>query len=554
MRQAVYDRISVLRRARLHRRVAEAYEALPGGTDGHLSQLATHYLAAAADGAALKAIEYANRAAQQALNRVAYEEAVNFCEQALEVFQWADLGDGPDMCDQLLTLAHCHSRAGDVALARETYRRAAALARRLHDGERLAMAALGDEADLGGYTRALVADFRLIAELEEALAEIGAGDSSLRARLLGRLAVELFFTPNAERRRALSDEAVAIALRLGDARLVLTTKSYREWATLGPDVPLADRLAAADAILELAFDLGDREMAYQARYLRLLVFLEAGDFASAEIEAAEGRKLADELRVPGYLPWVRAYEATRAWVDGRVAEGKRLNAMALDEALATDADPELVFAMIGGQAILFSYLRGEMIDIKSVVDAMHAEHPEQTSIRLARCLLSSLLSLDDECRTLFQECVDDGQIDSPRDGAWILNMALLGMVCGYLRDAEIAASLIEKIEPVVDRWAGGAGLTWGPIRRVLGILQGVCGRHDEAEAHLRAAIDQCAAIPAPIFQAECFYNYAVVLVDRNAPGDVELARKSLDDCLAISDRLGLDLLTGWADQLAGRLP
>ena len=52
--------------------------------------------------------------------------------------------------------------------------------------------------------------------LREASAALGDADSLLRARVLGQLAVELVYTPDRERRDALTREAVAMARRLGD--------------------------------------------------------------------------------------------------------------------------------------------------------------------------------------------------------------------------------------------------------------------------------------------------------------------------------------------------
>ena len=66
-RSALYDEVRPTRRARLHRRVAEAISAVyPVDPDPHLGELAYHYAHSVGSGDAVKAIEYACRRAGNA--------------------------------------------------------------------------------------------------------------------------------------------------------------------------------------------------------------------------------------------------------------------------------------------------------------------------------------------------------------------------------------------------------------------------------------------------------------------------------------------------------
>src|SRR5205814_2266980 len=83
-------------------------------------------------------------------------------------------------------IGDAQTRAGDEPTAKETFLRAASLARELRASEQLARAALG----YGGrfvWARA-GSDERLVPFLEDALAALGEVDSPLRVRLLARLA------------------------------------------------------------------------------------------------------------------------------------------------------------------------------------------------------------------------------------------------------------------------------------------------------------------------------------------------------------------------------
>jgi DNA-binding SARP family transcriptional activator len=82
VRETLYDELSVLRRARLHRRVGEALEDR-GGADP--LELAHHFWRAESAGAAGKALEHVIRAADHAIGHLAYEQAEEQLRRALEL-------------------------------------------------------------------------------------------------------------------------------------------------------------------------------------------------------------------------------------------------------------------------------------------------------------------------------------------------------------------------------------------------------------------------------------------------------------------------------------
>ena len=129
VREAVYDELNVLRRARLHRRAAEALRAL--GEDRHLEEIAAQLLQAASPADAREVADLLVRAGRRALERLAYEDAAERFERALEALALADAEDeaGP----VLLARGDALLRAGDTASARGAFDAAARLARRRGD-------------------------------------------------------------------------------------------------------------------------------------------------------------------------------------------------------------------------------------------------------------------------------------------------------------------------------------------------------------------------------------------------------------------------------------
>src|SRR5437764_576992 len=206
VREAVLDECNILRRARLHRRAAEALTAL--GEDRHLEEIAMHLFEAASTADARKAAEMLVRAGHRALSGLAYEDAADRFERALEAIELAGADDeaGP----VLLARGDALLRAGQPDAARAAFTVARALALRLGDSTLLAEAALG----FAGLGIAIVdLDEQAIARLEEALERVE--DDALRSRIQARLAVELYYAPDRTRSEVLSADAIATARAAG---------------------------------------------------------------------------------------------------------------------------------------------------------------------------------------------------------------------------------------------------------------------------------------------------------------------------------------------------
>ena len=235
VREVVHDESNVLRRARLHRRAAEALSAL--GEDSHLDEIGMHLFEAASAADAQRAAEMLERAGRRALDRLAYEDAADRFARALDALELAGAED--DSGPVLLARGDALARAGDPDAARVSFTAARTLALRRSDPELLANAALG----FAGLGIAIVGlDTQAIARLEEALDRVA--DAALRSRLQARLAVELYYAPDRARSEALSAEAVATAEESGDAVALASALGARHVALWRPD-RVEERLAVA---------------------------------------------------------------------------------------------------------------------------------------------------------------------------------------------------------------------------------------------------------------------------------------------------------------------
>ena len=226
VREVLYDELSLNDRTRLHRAVAEALEAIHGPErDRHLAELAHHFFLAGPADSDGRAVDYAARAAERAVAELAYEESARLYTMAVTAHERQPGADARVRCGLLLGLAAAQASANDMISAKETFVRAADVARGDDMAEQLARAALG-------YSGSIIVlpadDVRIVPLLEKALAAIGENGGVLRARLLARLA-------GARRRPGLSLEAVGLARRLDDPATLAWTLQVRLVHVWRPD-------------------------------------------------------------------------------------------------------------------------------------------------------------------------------------------------------------------------------------------------------------------------------------------------------------------------------
>ena len=285
-------------RCQLHLRVADALEHLHGdGPVAPISEIARHLLRAGSLGG-VRAIECARTAARRAIGQLAFEEAISLLEDGLAAAESVAPTDVSGRIELLLALGQARTLAGDVSGGQAACRQASALARSIGAAELLARAALGYGAELTiGAT-----DRTLVELLEEAMAALPAGDSPLRARLLGRLAAALQPTSDPSRPMARARHAIAMIDHGGDPGDRLDVL-HVAGASLAKFAAPAERLPIDEETLRLATHLGDRSRATRASARLVFDFVELGDLSAAAEQLALLEQQATSLRRPA-LCWI----------------------------------------------------------------------------------------------------------------------------------------------------------------------------------------------------------------------------------------------------------
>jgi DNA-binding SARP family transcriptional activator len=476
VREAVYGDLNALRRARLHRRIADALVGL--SEERHLEEIAHHLYEAAGPADAQRAVDYLARAAERALAMLAYEEAAEFLSRALEAH-----GGGPRAGALLVARGEALLRAGEATDARSCFAEAVAIARRSGDDELLARAALG-HAGLG--VAIIDVDPDRVALLEEALA--GVSDPALRAQLLARLAVELYYAPSRDRSETLSAEAVAVARSTGDPRALGGALNARHVALWRPD-RLDERLRVADEMIAVAGRAGAPELELQGRNWRVLDLFELGELDDWRGEVVRHGRLAERLKLAEYAWYTQLWHAVDALAAGRFAEARDRAERAREAGRrAGDRNADLFVDML---RFIDGLQRAEYaeLDLEFVREKV-ANSPAGMAYRGSYAWLLAELGHAEEARDQLAIMAADGFAPLPFDANWLSALCECTGACRALGDRDTAVRLYELLAPYAGRpiSAGRASAAFGAADRSLGELALLLARADAAVGHFEAAI------------------------------------------------------------------
>ena len=433
VRDAVYAGVTGGGRARRHAAVAELLAAEPATPP---AVVAHHALAAQPLFDTDRAVALAARAGEAAFAHHAYEEAVAWFERALAAAPAATAARW--RAELLLLSGEAQRHIGDTSGARAAFVAAAELT---DDAALLARAALGyadPGADLGIAFR--TNDVVTAALLERAIAAQSTLDTLTGVQLETRLAAELYFSDRPAHARQLAYSALDRARRLGDPRaLGLATAVVHDSFVVGA-ASLEAQLAESAQLLAWANETGSTAALLTAHRARVMDLLAAGDVVAMDEEVLAFRRLAEPLRVPGYLWWPELWSAMRALLEGR-------HDVAEERALATFAIGERVFpslAMVNLSFFLFFLRReqGRLAEMEQATRDFAAANADVPAIRVALTFLLAEMGHIEEARSTLA-AFDDAALARLRDRNWPASWFQLARAARATGNQALARTLLD---------------------------------------------------------------------------------------------------------------
>jgi DNA-binding CsgD family transcriptional regulator len=540
VRDAVEAALPSAERVRLHRRAVAAIEGEYGANlEQQLFQLAHHWAVAAAGGDKRTAAEWIGRAAAEASRRSAYEESADLFRLALSI------GGGSltahERCLLLLGEGAAAHGAADLRARLEACAQAAEIGRSLGRADLIAEAALILEGTLEPAQSNLTAR-RLC---EEALAALDVDELALRARVTARLAQLCAYLGDGKSALAISEEALQLAERSGDATAVDDALHGRQMARDGPD-GLSEREALAARLSQLARDTHVASRELWARLWLVDGHFERGDLAAAARQLELLRSLADDVGGPWPQWHVLRGLSVLAQARAHFDQARRLARDAL-QVIARTGDPlaGIPYAAIlqtaghhtgqDQESLAASGFGGGPVDVRPFLTA-------GTTPMVAAALLLLEAGRTAEAEELYRSL---GPPDRWRPHAHgtlaALSMGLRAAVGLGAKDDDLA-DLCAMLEPYRSlHAASGAGAVayWGPVELALGIGQRRLEHFDRAVTDLHQAVRACAVSGADGFRVEAEVELAEVLAMLGNARDRDRSATLAADALHQATSLGM---------------
>jgi eukaryotic-like serine/threonine-protein kinase len=533
IRDTLYDELTISRRLQLHRTVGEALEEVYAAQlDSHLAELAHHFFAAAPAGVVGKAVDYAHRGGDRAASQLAYEEAVRLYDMALML-----VAEDVARCELLLASGEARARAGDTPASKQAFREAAELAERGDLTEQLARAAIG----YGGRVMWEVSrdDDLLVPLLGRALTAIGNEDSTLRVRLLARLAGgplrDASFPP--DRKRELSREALDMARRIGDPEtLAYAIHGY----ILGHHSPEHARaqLELAAELVDVATQAGDQERVVEGHEEHIDSLLELGEIDAAKLELEAMSKVAHELRQPSQAWIASVYRALLAVLEGRFAEAETLISRTREL-----GERALSWSAAVSSGLQLYVLRRQQGRVSEVEDLVRRSVEQFPTYRIWHCVLvqtATDLGQIAEARTAFDVLAAEDFASLPFDETWLTGAGMLAETARALGHTQGASVLYERLLPYGDRVAiCYPDVSIGAVSLYLGMLAETISRRDDAIRHFEEAIAMNGRIGARPWLAHARRDLGALLLAHGLPEHADRGRLLVSQALATYRELGM---------------
>jgi len=540
VRATLYESLTAARRVSLHRRTAEAIETIHAtALDDFVPSLAHHWAKASAPVTDItRAVEYAQRAGDQALAQLAHDEAANYYASGLELLDAAGTAPtDPRRVELLIGRGEAQKRAGDPGY-RRTLLDAAVLAETLGDARALARAALANTLGFM-WTAAFVVDYDRVRVLESALAHLADDDAdpALRARLMATLGLELGWQPDPARRLALSAEAQQIARGLADPATLAEVLLARDYTISAPD-NVGERLAATDEVLAIADDVGNPVLASRALSLRFKAALEMADVVEAERAVVRNSALIDELGQPG-LTWAVRHHETTLLVLRRDPAAEAAMAESADLSAAIGNTDIFAFA----HRYSFWWEHDRIAEVRPWLETLS----ERTGSPYVKAMHGQVVAFTgdmDASRRIFDEIAATGFHHPTHTVAWLAFM----VTCAWLTDRfecrEAVPLLRDTLEPYADQFATGGFAGWlgGAVAHHLGLLYRTGEDWQSADASFAAAAAMHERLSAPVWLARTRLEWARTLLDRANAGDGNRAGALLRQALTTARDLDLPRL------------
>ncbi len=521
IQRTLYDGIGATRRGVLHRQVAVAIEDFHAGrVERQAGELARHWSKTGRPADLATAVTYAKQAADEALTGLAPDIAHTYYAQAIALRAELPTADPVLDLDLQIGLGNAQRKTGDPAF-RQTLLDSCRTALALDECERLLAAATTNSR---GWASAIgTVDHERVEVLEATLEQLDA-DSTDRALVLAALCKELSYGTSLERRRALGDEAAAIAMASDDDAMAVRVLNDLALPLAVPQL-LTDSLGRTEAALVRAERLGDPVLLFFASVWRAQTLGLAADLAGRDHFTARAGAMAERLGEPTLLWSDLNNRVVCALSRGDLEEADEITQAAL--ALGTESGQPDADRYFSVEQMVLCLQRGILGELGELIEATMSEMPGLAATGGAALALSHLEGDRFQAAERMLDELGAQNYEMPIDQAWLTGLVDYADIAIERRLVRHAGPMREILLPWADLFACTGTTVQGCIAHYLGGLAMVLEDFDEAERSFMQADEFNRAVGGKFFIARTDLWWGQLSAARSDRPDLEAARTRL---------------------------
>lgn len=552
LRETLVGSIDPLREGHLHGEIAEAIESEYRLADRPVDALSYHYTHSVPDDDARfdqhmqRALHYSSAGAEAAEANLAYAEAATFFGRMVEVLASPRVDSEQEEEIRLLTKQGRALRRAADPQAGPVLVRACMLAEgrthgeadrafdnaqlEPHPGEPVAYPTLLAEAALAntrgtfsvwGSEESAIRSAWLARALETT---VELDDGITAAKLQARLSMEsLYLEPDLEGSLERAEGALADAMRAGapadDLLRIMNDLHHLLWRPDKQD-RRAELIGEMAVLSEAA---GGLHWRWAVQSFTFQLASESGDRLTAEDALETMNRLSSEIRQPRITQWTRLRGAVWEAVGGNLAESERLAAEAYRRGAAGGSDDAQLFQM--GQLWTLRFHQQRLEEIVPLFLGAFDQSPWLPVIPAALAAAAAEERDRDTCRRWLDSMSPLTLVR--RDQDQLAAIAALTVAANFVRDAELAGSFSEVLEPARDSFIDNGTSYHGSAALYMALNADTLGRWDDADDLFAYAVERHLRIGSDLFVGTTQLAWAESLEPRAGERALEQAESAM---------------------------
>ena len=534
LREALYSRLSSIKRSLLHERTAKTIECVNRAAETESPELLAHHYFHANQHARPEAtLRFVILAAEKAARTLAFDEALDWCLQALLLAEAA--GKLDSQCDILISLGQNQALSGHWQASRQTYLRAAELARRIGSPEKLVLAGIGVK---GLISASLPPNQSAIQILSEALQQPTLLPLEVRIQAIAGLSTEQHFVPRRYRHEGLAEEADRLSVAYPSAKVrsvALEAQIFNNWR--------ASRIELFNQFSQELLELG-RKGSLPDISCKAHIFLFLGKTqinqpdAPLELDAAE--ELAIDLRHPKLLWQIKLARASSSLAKGNLQEYNKLIDTATQ--LGGRCHDPTANQHLAINLLALARLTGALDRFKSIAPSIDSAALDSALARVGTTYQHYITGQVALAHRTFGSVVEMVRTDPDADAFSLWTNCVLAEFAYLLADRATAEQLLPLLLPFRQQVAiaGWGTALEGAVSHFVGILQLTTERKQEAIASLELAVETNNSCGWPLLTARSKTALSIALAGQSDSPVMARARLLATQSSTVYTALGID--------------